>query len=619
MGRKGSAKKASSKKDAKEKKSDVIDHNVRVSPDVLGFQIRSGPEAPGRTGASLDIEATDIVIFAGRLELLYNATLRCNKGVKYGLIGRNGVGKSTLLRVIAERDGRVPVARHIYIMHVEQEIEGDDDSCLRSVLRADTEREWLLKIEEELLSQEDDGSGEEGKRYGVGLMEVYERLEELGSDDAETRAAVILAGLGFSGEDQQRPTREFSGGWRMRLALAQALFVQPEFLLLDEPTNHLDVHAVTWLEEFLRTWEKTVIIVSHDRAFLNNTTQQTIFLKRKRLWYYGGSYDTFLRVRAEQKTNQQAMAAQQERKVSHLKQFIARFGHGHKKMAKQAQSRMKMLDKMQAEAVAVDLDDPYLKLDFPSGSQLPPPCISVIDASFGYTEDRILYDNMNFGVDMDSRVAIVGPNGAGKSTFLKLLDHNLAPLAGFVRKHPKCHIARFTQHHMEMMDPEEDSVTHMRRLAVGGLKEDGTSDVTIEEARRYLGRFGLHGELATNPIKCLSGGQKSRLAFAELAWAQPHILLMDEPTNHLDLETIEGLAMALNKFEGGVVLVSHDDRLVSMVADELWVVSPGPTKDVPGKVTVFEGSFEEYKEILRDEFLKANLTTGGRIKSKKDR
>lgn len=562
----------------------------------------------------MDIDVRDIVVFAGKQELLYNAVFRVMNGHKYGLIGRNGVGKSTLLRAMAERDGRVPIPNHILMMHVEQEIRGDDTSVLDSVLQADKEREWLLDVESQLLAKEDDGSGQEQKVHGVALMEVYERLEEMSSEDAEARAAVILAGLGFAGEDMKRPTKEFSGGWRMRIALAQALFVRPDLLLLDEPTNHLDVHAVTWLEEFLKAWDKTVVIVSHDRSFLNEITEATIFLHRKRLFYYGGNYDTFLRVRAEQRTNQAALAQQKERKVAHLKQFIARFGHGHKKMAKQAQSRMKMLGKLQEEASAIDYDDPYLVLDFPSASNLPPPCISVLDASFGYTEDRILYQKLNFGVDCDSRVAIVGPNGAGKSTFLKLLDGSLQPVEGSVRRHSKLHIARFTQHHIEMMDPEKDSVTHMRNLAKGGIKEDGTSEVTIEEARKYLGRFGLHGDLALNPVKCLSGGQKSRLAFAELAWSTPHLLLLDEPTNHLDLETIEGLAMALNKFEGGVVLVSHDDRLVSMVADELWVVMPGPTKDKPGSVTVFEGSFEEYKEMLRNEFLTKNMTTGGRIK-----
>ena len=227
--------------------------------------------------------------------------------------------------------------------------------------------------------------------------------------------------------------------------------------------------------------------------------------------------------------------------------------------------------------------------------------------------NRTLYAGLNFGVDMDSRVAIVGPNGAGKSTFLKLLDGSLQVTDGAISRHPKLSIARFTQHHLEMMDPNDDAVTHMRKF--GDLQEDGTSSVTVEDARKYLGRFGLTGELALNPVTTLSGGQKSRLAFAGLAWKQPHLLLLDEPTNHLDLETIEALAMALNAFEGGVVLVSHDERLVSLVSDELWVVMPGPDLDTPGSVAVFEGSFDEYRDMLRSDMLAKKLIKGGRVKS----
>ncbi|KAK3276097.1 hypothetical protein CYMTET_15807, partial [Cymbomonas tetramitiformis] len=264
---------------------------------------------------------------------------------------------------------------------------------------------------------------------------------------------------------------------------------------------------------------------------------------------------------------------------------------------RQAQSRMKMLSKMQEEGVEVDYDDPYLRIQFPAATKLPPPCISVQSAAFGYEEGKTLYKDLDFGLDTDSRVAIVGPNGAGKSTFLNLLMGKIIPGDGWVSRHTKLRLAMFSQHHIEMMDVEKDSVTHMRNLE---------KDMPIEEARKYLGRFGLSGELATKPIKFLSGGQKSRLAFAELAWKQPHILLMDEPTNHLDLETIEALAMALNKFEGGVVLVSHDERLISLIADELWCVKKfEKRKDgtyKPGTVVVFEGSFDDYKSRLKKEF-----------------
>ncbi|KAF4662154.1 ATP-binding cassette sub- F member 3 [Perkinsus olseni] len=587
----------------------------RPTREVLGFVSRSGPDAPRNRTQNMDIEVTDINMFAGRQQLLSGATLRLADGFKYGLVGRNGVGKSTLLRAVAEQDIQIP--DFIFVMHVEQEIAGDDTPVLQAVLKADKEREWLLEAEQKLLNTEvKEGQTEQPTYMGIDLMEVYERLDELDSENAESRAATILAGLGFDNEAQARPTKEYSGGWRMRIALAQALFMTPDLLLLDEPTNHLDVPALTWLEEFLASWEKTVIIVSHDRGFLNQTTSHTIFLHRKRLWYYGGNYDTFLRVRAEHRANQAVMAGVQERRVAQLKQFIARFGHGSKKMARQAQSRMKMLSKLQDEAVEVDYDDPYLQLNFPAAAPLPPPCISVLDATFGYTPDRPLYKHLNFGVDCDSRVAIVGPNGAGKSTFLKLLDGSLDPTDGAVRRHSKLSLARFTQHHVDALDLSVDAVTTMRRM---------DPEISIENCRKYLGHFGLAGDLALQPIETLSGGQKSRVIFAQIAYKHPHLLLMDEPTNHLDLETIEGLALALNRQVAGLSSLQTDASLADlkevMVADELWVVMPGkkdPSSKTgwrPGSVTVFEGTFEDYVVMLKDEFAKKQLIGGGRIKT----
>lgn len=576
----------------------------RLTSEELGFQIRTGPDAVRNRTRNLDIEVNDVCMYAGGSELLYNTTLKLVHGVNYGLIGRNGVGKSTLLRHIASKQIAIP--EFVFTMHVEQEIEGDDTSVLDSVIKSDKEREYLLDVESRILALDPEEHPEQ-EVEGIGLMEIYERLEEIDSDNAETRAATILSGLGFDHENQLRATKEFSGGWRMRIALAQALYMNPDLLLLDEPTNHLDVPALTWLSEFLNAWEKTIIIVSHDKCFLNTVTNATIWLHRKRLNYFGGNYDTYVRVLAEHRTNQASTAAQQERKVAALKGFIARFGHGHKKMAAQAQSRMKLLKKIEEEAVDVDYDDPYLKIEFPSCPPLAPPCISVINASFGYDDSRILYEDLNFGVDCESRVCLIGPNGAGKSTFLQLLAGDLISTDGSVSRHSKLVIARFTQHHIESLDLEADSVTQMQRMA--------REEMPVEEARRYLGRFGLGGDLALQKVKTLSGGQKSRLAFAMIAYHHPHIILFDEPTNHLDLETIEALIMAINQFEGGVVLVSHDERLVSLVADELWIVSPGhKEKDggwKPGIVTVFDGSFDDYKKILKDEFLQKKLLKGG--------
>eukprot|EP00041_Stephanoeca_diplocostata_P034230 m.1152659 g.1152659 ORF g.1152659 m.1152659 type:complete len:388 (-) comp24484_c1_seq16:168-1331(-) len=335
-------------------------------------------------------------------------------------------------------------------------------------------------------------------------------------------------------------------------------------------------------------------------GFLNRVTRNTVFLFKKRLWYYGGSYDTFLKVRAERSKHSSTMAKSNARRVADLKQFIARFGQGHRKMAKQAQSRMKLLERIQEENVELNYDDPYLKLEFPAAQPLPPPCISVMNVSFGYEEGKLLYENLNFGVDCESRIAIVGPNGAGKSTMLSLLETDILPVEGAISRHTKLRTAKFTQHHLEMFNMELNSVEHMRAL---------DEDSSVEEARMYLGRFGLTGDLALRPIKNLSGGQKSRLAFAELAFKQPHILFLDEPTNHLDLETIEALAMAINKFQGGIVLVSHDERLISLVADELWHVERRKGSK-PGSVTIFDGTFDKYRDMLESQFEEQGLMTG---------
>ena len=597
---------ARKKREAKEEAmrlARIAANGGRLTGADLGFHIRSGPDANVRANCNMDIHVGGIQLYGGRDELIQDGTLKLVFGTKYGLVGRNGCGKSTLLRAISERAIKVP--EFLHIIHVEQEAQPDERSAIQTVVETDQERLYLLEMEQRMLNENLDVID------GVDLNEVYERLDEIDADSAHARAGQILGGLGFDPEEQLKATKDFSGGWRMRIALASALFMTPDLLLLDEPTNHLDVHALTWLEEFLRKWEKTVLIVSHDRGFLNDCTSATIFLHHKKLRYYGGSYDTFLKVRSEHRANEEAVQRNQGLREASLKQFIQRFGQGHQKLVRQAQCRMKMLEKLQNERVDVDYDDPYLRINFPSAPALPPPCISVMNVSFGYEGYQTLYEGLDFGLDMDSRVAIVGPNGAGKSTFLKLLEGDILPTKGWINRHTKLRLARFSQHHLETMDLEQDCVTHMKKL---------DKDMPLETARAYLGRFGLSGELATKPIGVLSGGQKSRLAFAELAWKQPHILLLDEPTNHLDLETIESLAMALNNFEGGVVLVSHDERLISLVVDEIWIVTKGDMKSnppKPGTVTVFNGSFDDYKAKLRDEFSGGNLLTEKRKAARK--
>ena len=337
----------------------------RLTAEELGFFLRSGPDANRRANSNMDIQIANVQLYGGRQELLSDATLKLVFGTKYGLVGRNGTGKSTLLHAISERT--IPMPPHLHIIHVEQEAAPSDRSALQTVLDTDEERTYLLELERIMLEEDKD------KHEGIDLNEVYDRLDHISSDDAVARAGSILGGLGFDARDQAKATKEFSGGWRMRISLAQALFMKPDLLLLDEPTNHLDVHALTWLEEFLQRWEKTVVIVSHDRGFLNDTTTATMFLHNKRLRYYGGNYDTFVKVRSEHRANEAAVASNQNQRESHLKNFIQKFGQGHKKMVKQAQCRMKMLSKLQEERVDMDFDDPYLRLNFPSASPLPPP------------------------------------------------------------------------------------------------------------------------------------------------------------------------------------------------------------------------------------------------------
>lgn len=563
---------------------------------AASFYERTGPDAATRKSESRNIRVEGVHLMVGKLELLSSATFALTHGRKYGLIGRNGVGKTQLLGAISRRE--VSLQPFINVVHVEQEVEGDDTTALEAVMQSDREREWLLREERRLLVSEDTGNEQADKQAGLALKEVYDRLEEMESDSAETRASSILAGLGFDAEMQQRATREYSGGWRMRISLAIALFQEPDLLLLDEPSNHLDSVTVQWLTHFLQHWEKTVVIVSHDRALLNDVCEEIIHMHRRRLTYYGGNYDTYVKTRGEQMRHAASVHETQVRRTKELKEFIARFGHGHKKMARQAQSRMKMLARLEDDIVDVDTDDAALQLEFSSNERLPPPCVSVNDVAFGYDDDKPpLYEGLNFGLDCDSRVAIIGPNGSGKSTFLRLLNGEVTPTKGWVSRHPKLRIATFSQHHVDALDLRLSALEHMRAL----WPERGEQSFRAE-----LGRFGLSGRLALMPMKVLSGGQKSRVQFAVMAHSQPHIMLFDEVTNHLDLTMVDTVAMALNRFDGGVVVVTHDERFLSMISDELWCTARG-RQGAPGSVRVWNGDYDSYKRRVRKDLEQQGL------------
>uniref|UniRef100_A0A452UMG5 ATP binding cassette subfamily F member 2 n=1 Tax=Ursus maritimus TaxID=29073 RepID=A0A452UMG5_URSMA len=469
-------------------------------------------------------------------ELLSDTKLELNSGRRYGLIGLNGIGKSMLLSAIGKRE--VPIPEHIDIYHLTREMPPSDKTPLQCVMEVDTERA-MLEREAERLAHEDAECEK--------LMELYERLEELDADKAEMRASRILHGLGFTPAMQRKKLKDFSGGWRMRVALARALFIRPFMLLLDEPTNHLDLDACVWLEEELKTFKRILVLVSHSQDFLNGVCTNIIHMHNKKLKYYTGNYDQYVKTRLELEENQMKRFHWEQDQIAHMKNYIARFGHGSAKLARQAQSKEKTLQKMMASGLTERVvSDKTLSFYFPPCGKIPPPVIMVQNVSFKYTKDGpSIYNNLEFGIDLDTRVALVGPNGAGKSTLLKLLTGELLPTDGMIRKHSHVKIGRYHQ---------------------------------------------------VSPIRNLSDGQKCRVCLAWLAWQNPHMLFLDEPTNHLDIETIDALADAINEFEGGMMLVSHDFRLIQQVAQEIWVCEKQTITKWPGDILA-------YKEHLKSKLV----------------
>ncbi|KAG8039893.1 hypothetical protein G9C98_000622 [Cotesia typhae] len=558
----------------------------------LESDARLNAEARACTGSlashprSRDIKVSNFSITFHGCELLQDTNLELNCGRRYGLLGQNGSGKSTLLSVIGNRE--VPIPESIDIFHLSREMPASSKTALQCVMEVDEERVRLEKLAEELVDCPEDDAQEQ-------LMDVYERLDDMSADTAEARAAHLLHGLGFTTKMQNTATRDFSGGWRMRIALARALYVKPHLLLLDEPTNHLDLDACVWLEEELKTYKRILVIISHSQDFLNGVCTNIIHLNKKLLKYYTGNYEAFIKTRAELLENQSKQYQWEQDQIAHMKNYIARFGHGSAKLARQAQSKEKTLAKMVAQGLTEKVStDKVLNFYFPSCGGIPPPVIMVQNVSFRYNDDSPwIYKNLEFGIDLDTRLALVGPNGAGKSTLLKLLYGDLVPTTGMIRKNSHLRIARYHQHLHELLDLDMSPLDYMLK-SFPEVKER-------EEMRKIIGRYGLTGRQQVCPIRQLSDGQRCRVVFAWLAWQVPHLLLLDEPTNHLDMETIDALAEAISDFDGGMVLVSHDFRLINQVAEEIWVCENGA-------VTKWQGGILHYKEHLKNKVLKDNQT-----------
>ncbi|MEM1351976.1 MAG: ATP-binding cassette domain-containing protein [Pseudomonadota bacterium] len=501
--------------------------------------------------------------------LFEGASAAIPTGHKVGLVGPNGAGKTTLFKLIRGEltldGGEIALPSRARIGGVSQEVPASEISLLDTVLAADTERSALMKEAE---AAEDPGR----------ISEIQTRLADIDAWSAEARAATILKGLGFDDADQQMPCSAFSGGWRMRVALAAVLFAQPDLLLLDEPTNYLDLEGALWLEAYLARYPHTVIIISHDRGLLNRAVAAILHLDARKLTFYQGPYDQFARQRAEQRAVQAAMAKKQQARRAHMQAFVDRFRYKASK-AKQAQSRLKAMERM--EMIASPEQAAKRVFTFPDPEELSPPIISIEGGAVGYTDTPVL-SRLDLRIDQDDRIALLGKNGQGKSTLSKLLSDRLVLMQGRAVKANKLRIGFFAQHQVDELRVKETPLQHLIAAR---------PEVQPSKLRAQLAGFGLGPEQAETEVGRLSGGQKARLSLLLATLDAPHLLILDEPTNHLDIESREALVEALSAYSGAVILVSHDMHLLSMVADRLWLVSNGT-------VTPYDDDLEAYRKML---------------------
>ena len=534
------------------------------------------------------ISLKNISLRRGTKLVLDGISTTIHPGEHVGLIGRNGAGKSSLFALLAGRlhedGGEFFIPAQWRMAEVAQHLPDTDESATAFVLAGDTR---LQALQQRLAEAEKTGDG-------MHIAQLHADLQDAGAHDATARAQALILGLGFKPKELEQPVNSFSGGWQMRLQLARALMCPSDLLLLDEPTNHLDLDALVWLEAWLKRYSGTLVIISHDREFLDATTSVTLHIDQGRLTRYGGNYSKFEELHAQQLVLQQASFERQQEKIAHLQSFIDRFKAKATK-AKQAQSRVKQIERM--EKVAPVLASADFTFAFQEPANLPNPMLAISDAAFGYTSEAGISTTILQGVSRTvlagQRIGILGANGQGKSTLVKTIARELQPLAGKLTEGKGLRIGYFAQQELDVLRPDEHPLQHMVRLA-RDLGADAPAASREQDLRNWLGSFNFSGDMVTQSVGSMSGGEKARLVLAMIVWQRPNLLLLDEPTNHLDLPTREALAMALNDFDGTVLLVSHDRHLLRAVADDFWLVGRG-------QVGTFDGDLDDYQRYLLEE------------------
>ena len=543
---------------------EALINDIKNEDDIKlnkGFALSIGNNK--HIGDYRNVNINQFSIDTSKKKLFDNTDLQISYGRKYGLIGPNGKGKTTILNHIAKR--LFPISKNLDLLLVEQEVAPSSKKVINVVLDANEKKRQLEK-EISTIQSIIDNKDDFEESIITDMQEMQEQLNSIGSEKDEAKVRKILHGLGFEGDDQERPTSDFSGGWRMRISIAKALYMEPTLLLLDEPTNHLDLNAVIWLTSYLTEWKKSLIVVSHNQAFLNEICTDILHISKMKLDHYKGNYFKFNKALSQKKKNEQKEWDKIEKKVNEMR-----------KKGEPKNKVKEFLDK----SINRPEKEYTVNIDFGEPNNLSRPVLSINDVTFEYNEGKTILKNVEFGLDLESRITIVGPNGAGKSTFINLLVGNLTPTSGTVYRNHSLKVAYYNQHFIDVLPMDQTPIEYLQTI-------DNLPD---QEIRRMLGTIGLEGSAHIKPIGTLSGGQKARVVLVSCQMLQPHILVMDEPTNHLDIESINGLIDAINKFEGGVVLVSHDMELITQTECVLWVCNNQSIKK-------YDGEYEDYRDDI---------------------